>query len=382
MQTNREASDMRGNKQNAGAILRIDLDAVRANYRFLRRQAGTATCAAAVKADAYGLGAARIAPALVAEGCRHFFVAHLDEGIALRSQVPDAMEIFVLHGPPPDTEPEFLHHRLIPVLNSPEQIAGWRRTAQLSDRRLPAIVQVDSGMSRMGLAPAEVDDWLNDPDFLSGIEPRFLMSHLACAESQDHPMNASQLRAFNAVRARLPGCPASLANSSGIFLGPEFHFDLVRPGAALYGVAPVAKAANPMRPVVRLQTKIIQTRTIASGEAVGYGVSYRASSTRRIATIAVGYADGWLRSLSNRGLALIGGTQVPIVGKVSMDTCSIDVSDINPDLLYPGACVDLISPEQTVDDVAALANTIGYEILTSLGGRYHRDYVGGEQSNN
>ncbi|MGH8807913.1 MAG: alanine racemase [Noviherbaspirillum sp.] len=367
---------MAGEKQHAGAILTIDLDAVRVNYRRLRRQAGAAACAGVLKADAYGLGAARIAPALAAEGCRHFFVAHLDEGIALRPMVPEAAEIFVLHGPPPDTEPEFLRHRLIPVLNSTEQIAGWRRMARLSGRRLPAIVQVDSGMSRMGLAPAEVDAWLNDPDFLRGIELRYLMSHLACAECPEHPMNASQLLAFNELRARLPRCPASLANSSGIFLGPDFHFDLVRPGAALYGVAPVANAENPMRPVVRLQARIIQTRTIADGDAVGYGVTYRARGRRRIATIATGYADGWLRSLSNRGVALAGGVRTPIVGKVSMDTCSIDVSEVHPDLVFPGACVDLISPEQTVDDVAALAGTIGYEILTSLGSRYHRAYVG------
>ena len=237
-------------------------------------------------------------------------------------------------------------------------------------------MQIDSGMSRLGLSPAELDAWTSDPDFLQGIELRYLMSHLACAEQSGHPMNTLQLAAFNAARKRLSSCPASLANSSGIFLGPDFHFDLVRPGAALYGIAPVAGTDNPMKPVIRLRAKIIQTRTIARGDRVGYGATYHAQEPRCIATIAVGYADGWMRGFSNRGCALVDGVPAPIVGTVSMDTCTIDVTDASPDCLFPGALVDLISAEQTVDTVAALAGTIGYEILTSLGKRYHREYVG------
>lgn len=368
---------MANREKQAGAVLTIDLDAIRANYRFLRSQTGTAACGAAVKADAYGLGAIPVAKTLFTEGCRHFFVAHLDEGIALRPHLPASADIFVLHGSPVDAEPEFLEHRLIPVLNSTAQIAGWRQLARLAGRRLPAIVQIDSGMSRMGLSPTEVAQWLSTSDFLDGIELRYLMSHLACAERQDHPMNASQLAAFNAVREKLPHCPASFANSSGIFLGPSYHFDLVRPGAALYGIAPVDGAPNPMKPVATLQARVIQTRTIEAGDCVGYGGTYQASSRRRIATIATGYADGWLRSLSGRGFALIDGVRAPMVGKVSMDTCALDVTDISPDRVHAGAFVDLISAAQPVDAVAALAGTIGYEILTSLGNRYHRHYIGG-----
>lgn len=370
---------MTGQERSAGALLTIDLDAVRDNYRLLRARtsgASGAVCAAAVKADAYGLGATRIAPILAEEGCRHFFVAHLDEGIALRSYLPSDAEIFVLHGPMPGTEPEFVRHGLIPVLNDTAQVAGWRQAARRLDRILPAIVQVDSGMSRLGLSPAEVDTACNDPDFFRGIALRYLMSHLACAERQDHPMNAQQLAAFKLARSRLPFCPASFANSSGIFLGSEFHFDLVRPGAALYGIAPVAGQENPMRPVVRLQARIIQVRSIEDGGHVGYGATYRASGRRRIATVAVGYADGWLRGFSNRGCAWVGGVRVPIAGIVSMDTCTLDVTDVDPRHLQPGACVDLISDKQPVDAVAEHAGTIAYEILTSLGQRYHRNYVG------
>jgi alanine racemase len=363
-------------KTGAGAVLTIDLGAIARNYRLLRQQAGKAQCAAVVKADAYGLGAARVAPALAAEGCRHFFVAHLEEGIALRPHLPKDAELFILHGIPLGCEREFLSHDLIPVLNSSAQIAAWRTLARSENRTLPAIVQVDTGMSRLGLAPDEVHAWLANPAFLQGIELRYLMSHLACAEHQDHPMNAMQLANFNAIRARLPDVAGCFANSSGIFLGPAFHFDLVRPGAALYGVAPIAGAPNPMQPVVRLQGRIIQTRTIEAGAQVGYGGRYRATDTRVIATVSVGYADGWLRSSSNQGSALIDGTEVRQVGVISMDTITFDVSDIDPSLTQPGMPVDLISASRTIDDVAAAAGTIGYEILTSLGTRYERVYTG------
>jgi alanine racemase len=366
---------MADQEKQAGAVLTIDLGAIRANYRFLRSQLGEASCGAAVKADAYGLGAVHVAKALAAEGCRHFFVAHLDEGIVLRPHLPASVDIFVLHGPLPDTELEFVEHRLIPVLNSASQVAGWRQAARILARRLPAVVQLDTGMSRLGLSHSEVEGWLQDPDFLRGIDLCFLMSHLACAERQEHPMNAAQLETFQALRKKLPPCRTSFANSSGIFLGQAYHGDLVRPGAALYGIAPVDGAPNPMKPVVTLQARVIQTRVIENGDCVGYGGAYRATGRRRIATIATGYADGWLRSLSGRGFAHVGGIRVPIVGKVSMDTLALDVTDIPADRVCAGAFVDLISAAQPVDDVAALAGTIGYEILTSLGARYHRDYV-------
>lgn len=367
---------MNPQENHAGAILTIHLDALRHNYRLLRQQAGQATCAAVMKADAYGLGAARLAPVLADEGCQHFFVAHLDEAIALRPYLPVTAELFVLHGSPIGAEKEFLTHRLVPVHNSLQQIYAWHALADTLGRPLPAIIQVDTGMSRMGLPPAEVDDWLANPYLLKSIPPRYVMSHLACAEHQNHPINALQLARFNAIRQRLPGCAASLANSSGIFLGAAYQFDLVRPGAALYGIAPVAGADNPLQPVVSLQGRIIQTRTIQRGDHVGYGVSYSATEERVIATVAVGYADGWMRSMSNRGLVFIDGVAVPMVGTISMDSITLDVTGIHPQKLQAGAMVDLICPQHCVDALAKLAGTIGYEVLTNLGRRYYRKYVG------
>ena len=358
----------------AGALLKINLTALRNNYRLLRSKLGNAACGAAVKADGYGLGALRVSEALVQEGCRHLFVAHLEEAIALRPSIPDSVAIYVMHGSPIGYEAEFLEYRCIPVLNSTEQILAWRALASAKQTLLPAMIQLDTGMSRMGLSEAEVAAWLADPEYIRGIQLQYVMSHLACAEDQQDPMNAQQLALFNRLRASLPKCGASLANSSGIFLGADFHFDLVRPGAALYGIAPVADQANPMQAVAHLQGKIIQTREIAAGTGVGYSLTWRSAQLSRIATVAVGYADGWLRALSNRGVVYIDGIAAPMIGNVSMDTLTVDVSHIPTDKLAPGPLVDLISNENTVDQVAAKAGPIGYEILTSLGQRYQREY--------
>ena len=366
---------MQNDTGRAGAVLKINLAALRNNYRLLRSMLGAADCGAAVKADAYGLGALRVSEALVQEGCRHLFVAHLEEAIALRANIPESVAIYVMHGSPIGYEAEFLEHRCIPVLNNTEQILAWRALAFSKQMPLPAIIQLDTGMSRMGLSGAEVAAWSADPDFIRGIQLQYVMSHLACAEDQQDPMNAQQLALFNRLRTSLPKCGASLANSSGIFLGPQFHFDLARPGAALYGIAPVAGQANPMQAVAHLQGKIIQTREIAAGTGVGYSLTWRSKQPSRIATVAVGYADGWLRALSNRGVVHIDGIAAAMVGNVSMDTMTIDVSHIAPEKLIPGTLVDLISVENTVDQVAAKAGTIGYEILTSLGLRYQREYA-------
>ncbi len=363
-----------GAHQRAGAILTVDLHALRANFRLLRERALPAACAAVLKSDAYGLGALAVGAALYEEGCRHFFVAHIEEGMALRPQLPSAATIYVLHGLPPGTEGDCLQHNLIPVLNSLEQIAAWQCQARSSGRALPAIVQIDSGMSRMGLSAAELATVQHNPSLLDGITLHYLISHLACADQAGSPMNRQQLARFLAARQSLPYCPASLANSSGIFLSPEYHFDLVRPGAALYGIAPNSDGPNPLAPVVRLQGRILQTRTIADGDHVGYSLRYRASGERRIATVAIGYADGWMRTMSNRGCGFIDGIAVPQVGNISMDSVTFDVTALAPGQVAAGALIDLIAPHHPVDAVAATAGTIGYEVLTSLGPRIHRQY--------
>jgi alanine racemase len=260
----------------------------------------------------------------------------------------------------------------------PQQLALWGDLAAKSGRTLPAIIQLDSGMSRFGLASEDVERLASEPLALRGIDILYVMSHLACADDPENPANADQLETFQRLRRLLPPAPATLAASSGLFLGREYHFDLVRPGAALYGVAPVTGNPNPMRQVVRLQAKIVQTRMIKAGRGVGYGLTYHTPAPRRIATIAVGYADGFLRSASNCGSAWYGETELPIVGHISMDSMTLDVSRLPTHVLAPGSLVDLIGPNCPLDTVAASASTIGYEILTSLGHRYHRRYVGGD----
>lgn len=359
-----------------GARLCIDLAALCDNWRSLKARLRSGECAAVVKADAYGLGAAQVAPALYRAGCRQFFVAHLNEGIALRQALPADAAIHVLHGAHPGAEGEFVRHGLQPVLNSRLQLQAWQALADRLGRRLPAILQVDTGMARLGLAAEEFAQIAATPGGLAGIEVQYLMSHLVSAEDPESPVNRQQLARFRAALAQLPGIRASLANSSGIFLGDAYHFDLARPGAALYGVAPVAGQANPLRPVIRLQGKVLQTRRIAAGAPVGYGHTWTAARPARLATVAVGYADGYLRSQSNRGVAHCDGVPLPLVGNISMDTIIVDITDLPEGRIGEGDFLDLADPLHGVDAIAARAGTIGYEVLTSLGRRYAREYVG------
>jgi alanine racemase len=356
-----------------GAVLDIDLGAIVANWRLLAGKAAPAECAAVVKANGYGLGAVPVAKALAAAGCHTFFVATLDEGVALRDALGEPAEIAILNGPLPGTAAEFAARHLIPVLNESGQIEAWREVSA-QPGGLPAILHVDTGMSRLGLTAREFAAFADDPSHWRAIRWRALMSHLACADTPEHPLNETQRRRFADARQRLPGVPGSLAASSGIFLGPQYHADLVRPGAALYGVNPQPGCPNPLRPVVRLRAKILQTREIDRGESVGYGAAQIMEAPGRVATVAVGYADGWLRSLSHRGCGCIAGTRVPLLGRVSMDLLTFDVSAIDPALAHPGAMIELLGDAYGIDDAAADAGTIGYEILTALGRRYHRIY--------
>ena len=359
----------------AGAVLSVDLEAIRANWRLLRDTAAGAVCSAVMKADAYGLGMDMVAPALAREGCRVFFTAHLEEGMRLRPMLPADAAIYVLHGPPAGTANDFVEHNLIPVLNDPSQIAEWRALCRKLERRLPAALQFDTGMSRMGLAPADVDALLADQAWKDEMKPVLVMSHLACADEPAHPVNAMQRERFAALRARFAGIPGSLANSSAVFLGPDYRHDLVRPGAALYGINPQPGGENPLRQAVSLRARIVQSRSVQAGDIVGYGARYVADGPRRIATIAIGYADGWLRSLSGRGHAFVDGVRVPFAGNVSMDSITLDVTGVPEERVQPGCEVELLGAQQTVDDVAREAGTIGYEVLTGLGSRFHRRYL-------
>ncbi|HET9019779.1 MAG TPA: alanine racemase [Acetobacteraceae bacterium] len=354
------------------AVLTVDLDAVVHNYRLLAARAPGASCAAVVKADAYGLGAARIAPALARAGCRRFFVALPAEGIALRRVLGAGAEIFVLHGPPPGSAPAFAAHGLLPVLNSVAQAEEWAAFGRARGAALPAALQFDTGMARLGVPPAESGRLRG----VAGLDVRLVMSHLACADLPDHPANAAQRDLFAALRRDWPDAQASLAASFGIFLGADYHFDWVRPGAALYGIAPVA-GPNPMRGVARLQAPVIQVREVPAGACVGYGHVWRAERPARIATLGVGYADGVPRSLSNAGAAWLDGKRLPLAGRVSMDSITVDVSSVPAAALAPGTLLDLIGPACGVDALAEQAGTVGYEVLTRLGARFARTYVGG-----
>ncbi len=360
---------------SAGGWLTIDLDAIVANWRTLEALVAPAECAAVVKADAYGLGVDRVAPALAAAGCRTFFVAHLGEGVGLRPLLPRGCTILVLNGIPPGTAAHFAADRLLPVLNSLEQVAEWRAEAGRQGRALAAALQVDTGMSRFGLAPEEVGPAIAAAG--DAVALRLLMSHLACADEPEHPANELQLGRFRHVAAALPGISLSLAASSTIFLGGRYHLDMVRPGAALYGVPPNAARPNPMRPVVRLQARVAQLRDVPAGAFVGYGAAFTARRPSRIATLGVGYADGFLRAGGNRGGASLaeGGPRLPIVGRISMDSLAVDATDLPDGALREGTALDLIGPHCPLEDAARDAGTIGYELLTALGRRYHRRYL-------
>jgi len=342
-------------------VLEVDLGAIAGNWRTLRGLHPAGSVAAVLKADAYGLGADRVAPALLAAGCRHFFVAHLEEALALRPVVPGAM-LAVLNGLWPSDAPLYAEHGIVPVLGSLAEIAEWTG---------PALLHVDTGMNRLGLSPAELDRLADEPGLLRGIDLLFVMTHLVSAELPDDPLNATQARRFAGACARLPPAPRSLANSSGIFLGPGFRSDLARPGAALYGINP-GLACNPMQDVVRLRARVLQLRDVQAGETVGYDGAWTAARPSRIAVVSVGYADGFPRSPTNQAAACFDGGLVPLVGRVSMDLTTFDVTDAPA--VQVGDWLELIGPGMPLDQVAARAGTNGYEILTSLGRRYRRVY--------
>ena len=360
----------------AGAVLTIDLDAIAQNYRLLRQRAAPAACAAVVKADAYGLGLEVVAPVLAAAGAEIFFVALPEEGIRLRALLPD-VRVAVLNGLFADSEEDYVRHRLVPVLNHLGEIERWARRASSAGRPLPAIVHVDTGMNRLGLEARELARLAAEPERLAGLQVLAVMSHLACADVADHPKTAEHHRRFADALARLPPAAASLANSSGIFRGNAYHFDLVRPGCAIYGINPTPERPNPMRTTVRLLARILQVRDVDSLQTVGYGATHQVRCKSKIATISVGYADGYLRSLSNRGAVGVAGRTAPVVGRVSMDMTTIDITDCPPEQAQVGAWVEVVGPQRTPDAVASDAGTIGYEVLTNLGRRHARIYVGG-----
>lgn len=357
----------------ASSIMEIDLDALRANYRAISCQVKPAQCGAVVKADAYGLGASRVVSALQREGCRLFFVAQLCEAISIEPVLGPDSTVYILNGIDPGNEAVCADRSFIPVINSTLQLRNWRTLARERGQALSAALQVDSGMSRLGLPAALAADLARDPSLRREIEFRLLMTHLACADEPTHPANRDQLAAFSSLSALHPDVPGSIANSAGSMLAKAFHFNVVRSGIALYGVDPGPGTAG-LHPVVRLSARVLQIREIVAGTGVGYGLTHIAPTAQRLATIAIGYADGWPRSLSGIGAAYFNGIRLPIAGRLSMDSMTVCLDALTSQTLREGDFVELIGPSQTLADVARDADTIAYEILTRTGTRHQRIY--------
>jgi alanine racemase len=364
----------------ATGILTIDLDAIVANWRKLEKTAVPAECAAVVKANAYGCGAGPVAKALAGAGCKTFFVATLEEARVVRAALP-ATTLYVLDGFFQNTGDAYAAIDCRPVIGDLNELAEWDVFCRRSGWNGGAAIHIDTGMNRLGLTIPEAQ----------GIIPRInagdhgvtlVMSHLASAELVNNPTNAKQLTAFREIASLFSGVPASLSNSSGIYLGPQFQFDLVRPGAALYGINPTPEADNPMKPVVELKARIVQIRNVERGETVGYGGTWTARRPTKLAIVSTGYADGYFRAASandgTRGAeVVIAGKRCPIAGRVSMDLMAVDVTDLPANAARRGHMVTLIGEGITVDELAHHFGTIGYEVMTNLGQRYARVYKGG-----
>lgn len=365
----------------ATALLTIDLGALCENYRTLDNLSGNAECAAVIKANAYGTGSARAAISLTDAGCRTFFVATFDEALTVRNTAPSAT-VYVLDGYLPDSGGLFVREGIRPVLSSMEELEDWIAFCASAGKMHDAALHVDTGMNRLGLSVEEARQAFAPSGTAAGFVPSLLISHLACADEAGHPKNAEQLETFKALRSSLPACSASLANSAGIQLGPEYHFDLVRAGFSLYGGKAVDQVL-PLKPVVGLYARIIQVHDADTGESVGYGASQKLERRTRIATISLGYADGIFRNLGARDghtgmTGYLSGHPAPVLGRVSMDLITLDVSDIPHDLARRGGWVEIIGPNVSIEALAEQAGTIGYEVLTNLGNRAQRVYIDAE----
>ncbi len=364
----------------ATGVITINLDAVAANWRALAALVAPAECGAVVKANAYGLGAAEIVPALARAGCRTFFVATPEEGRAARLLLPEA-RLFALDGLFPGAAPLLLAADVTPVLSSLAEVEDWAGEAARLGRPLPAALQIDSGLNRLGLAAPEIEALAARPALLAALDLRLVMSHLASADDPADPHNEAQRTAFDRGRALLPAAPASLAASDGLMLGPGYHYDLVRPGYALYGGQAFRGGPTPVSPVVTVRARVLQVRTLETGASVGYSAAWRAQRPTRLAVIAAGYGDGLARALSAPtgapgAMVMVAGQRAPIVGRVSMDLITVDVTDVAGEIRR-GDLATLIGPGLTIEAMGAAAGTIGYEVLTRLGPRFVRQHTRG-----
>lgn len=359
--------------------LEIDLGAIKRNYETIKSELRPGcVIAPSVKANAYGLGVIEIVGALRETGARDFFVANLHEGRALRAAYDD-IRILILNGFYQSDAQDYTQYRLTPVLGSFMEIKAYSALAKQAGHDLPAFIHFNIRMNRLGLGQMETSELLDNLDMLDGIEVQGIMSHLACADEPEHEMNALQLGIFQEIVQKIkvdyPDAVASLANSSGLSLGEDYHFDMVRPGKLLYGLSDHSHAKIKTQQIVSLKLPVMRTRIVYEGAHVGYGATYRFEKEAPLATVSAGYADGVFWNLGNKGALYWNGIRCPIRGRVSMDLTTVDLSDVPEDERpKPGDFMELLGPHQSPDDLARDAGTIGYEVLTSLGLRYERRY--------
>lgn len=364
----------------AGGRLTIDLGALADNWKTLAALGKSAECGAVVKGNGYGIGLGAAVETLLAAGCRTFFVALPEEGLKARAVAPHA-DIYVLGGLFEDAAPLLSDANLRPVLGSRAEVDDWARFCRVGGTPRPCAIHVDTGMNRLGLSLRDANGLGAEPELLASIKPSLLMSHFACADTPDHPLNARQIERFTDIRQLFADIPASFSNSAATLAFPQTHLDVMRPGVALYGGRALATGGNPMKPVVTLEARIIQVRDADAGDTIGYGATETVRRKSRIAILAAGYADGYLRragSTDERGGARVAikGHMAPLIGRVSMDLIAVDVTDLPAGIAARGAWAELFGKTIPIDEVADHADTIGYELLTGLGQRYQRIYVG------
>lgn len=360
--------------------LTIDLKALADNYRLFQEQVG-ANCqvAGVVKADAYGLGLKPVVEKLTALNCPQFFVATLDEALQVR-QVNSETPVAVLGGLFHGAEKEYIENNIMPVLNTPEEILRYAELSKNENQKLPAIIHFDTGMNRLGLSADETKDLIDNQDRIDGIDTKYIMSHFVSADDahagdeNGQKITALQASRFADIAKHFPDIKKSLANSPGLFRDKNYHYDMTRPGFSLYGGNPTPEQSNPVRRVVDLSVRILQIRLCKKGESIGYGASHVFEKDTVTATAGMGYADGFLRSGSNKAMLYYNGAPCPVIGRVSMDLVTVDLSALQTPP-QASESLEVLGPHQSVDDLAAAAGTIGYEVLTSLGKRYAREYI-------
>lgn len=361
----------------AYSALIVDLHATVENYTRLSNMAGKAECAAVLKADSYGLGAIPIALRLQEKGCRTFFVAYIDEGIHLRQafiQHNIDADIFILNGLLPGLESTFTDYNLIPTLTDFDQVSRWQDYAKTVGRKLPASLHIDTGMARTGVPGKDIQSLL-DSQLLSGIDIKLILSQMVYSHGEDPVYSAFQRQRFESALRQLPKAPASLAKSGAIFLGDDYHYQMVRPGIGLHGINPTTNQENPLLPVVSLWAKVYQVQDVVRGQTIGYSQTFQVKAPMKIATITLGYADGYPWTLANKGYVYFGDYQAPVVGRISMDLMTVDVTHVPEAFVHNGAWAQIIGQEMTVDRLAQAAGTVPYEVLLGLGKRFQRIYT-------